>query len=105
MRKPHQLPGWTKNSFYYSAPVGDLTHDLPPPELHRGQGVPRPYPLGRGGGSVPHKGVPFVFTLTNAHLRPRVLLSVLYLKTRHYPNLQTRARYLKDAVQMIKLCS
>ena len=31
MRKPYQLPGWTKNSSYYSAPVGDRTHDLPPP--------------------------------------------------------------------------
>ena len=31
MRKPYQLPGWTKNSSYYSAPVGDQTHDLPPP--------------------------------------------------------------------------
>ena len=29
MRKPYQLPGWTKNSPYYSAPVGDLTRDLP----------------------------------------------------------------------------
>ena len=29
MRKPYQLPGWTKNSSYYSAPVGDRTHDLP----------------------------------------------------------------------------
>ena len=25
MRKPYQLPGWTKNSSYYSAPVGDQT--------------------------------------------------------------------------------
>ena len=31
MRKPYQLPGWTKNSSYYSAPVGDQTRDLPPP--------------------------------------------------------------------------
>ena len=31
MRKPYQLPGWTKNSSYYNAPVGDRTHDLPPP--------------------------------------------------------------------------
>ena len=31
MRKPYQLPGWTKNSSYYSAPIGDRTHDLPPP--------------------------------------------------------------------------
>ena len=23
MRKPYKLPGWTKNSSYYSAPVGD----------------------------------------------------------------------------------
>ena len=30
MRKPYRLPGWTKNSSYYSAPVGDRTHDLPP---------------------------------------------------------------------------
>ena len=30
MRKPYQLPGWTKNSSY-SAPVEDQTHDLPPP--------------------------------------------------------------------------
>ena len=29
MRKPYQLTGWTKNSSYYSAPVGDRTHDLP----------------------------------------------------------------------------
>ena len=29
MRKPYQLPGWTKNSSYYNAPVGDRTHDLP----------------------------------------------------------------------------
>ena len=28
MRKPYQLPGWTKNSSYYSAPVWDRTHDL-----------------------------------------------------------------------------
>ena len=28
MRKPYQLPGWTKNSSYYSAPVGARTHDL-----------------------------------------------------------------------------
>ena len=27
MRKPYQLPGWTKSSSYYSAPVGDRTHD------------------------------------------------------------------------------
>ena len=31
MRKLYQLPGWTKNSSYSSAPVGDRTHDLPPP--------------------------------------------------------------------------
>ena len=31
MRKPYRLPGWTKNSSYYSAPVGDRTRDLPPP--------------------------------------------------------------------------
>ena len=31
MRKAYQLPGWTKNSSYYSAPVRDRTHDLPPP--------------------------------------------------------------------------
>ena len=31
MRKPYQLPGWIKNSSYYSAPDGDRTHDLPPP--------------------------------------------------------------------------
>ena len=31
MRKPYQLHGWTKNSSYYSASVGDRTHDLPPP--------------------------------------------------------------------------
>ena len=31
MRKPYQLLGWIKNSSYYSAPVGDRTHDLPPP--------------------------------------------------------------------------
>ena len=31
MRKPYQLPGWTKNSSYYSAPAGGRTHDLPPP--------------------------------------------------------------------------
>ena len=31
MRKPYQLPCWTKNSSYYSAPVGDRTYDLPPP--------------------------------------------------------------------------
>ena len=38
MRKPYQLPGWTKNSsddptiIEYSAPgpAGDRTHDLPP---------------------------------------------------------------------------
>ena len=30
-RKPYQLPGWTKNSSYYSAPVWDRTHDLPSP--------------------------------------------------------------------------
>ena len=33
MRKPYQLPGWTKNSSYYSSPVGDQTHDLPSPAL------------------------------------------------------------------------
>ena len=27
MRKPYQLPGYTKNSSYYSAPVGVRTHD------------------------------------------------------------------------------
>ena len=31
MRKPYQLPGWTKNSSYYSAPAGAQTHDLQPP--------------------------------------------------------------------------
>ena len=31
MRKPYQLPGWTKNSPYYSVPIGDRTRDLPPP--------------------------------------------------------------------------
>ena len=31
MRKPYKLPGWTKNSSYYSAPVGDRTDDLTPP--------------------------------------------------------------------------
>ena len=30
MRKPDQSPGRMKNSsYYYSAPVGDWTHDLP----------------------------------------------------------------------------
>ena len=29
MKKPHQLPVWTNNSSYYSAPVGDRTDDLP----------------------------------------------------------------------------
>ena len=28
MRKPYQSSGWTKNSSYYSAPVGDRTHAL-----------------------------------------------------------------------------
>ena len=32
MRKPYQVPGWTKD--YYSAPVGDRTPDLPPAEPH-----------------------------------------------------------------------
>ena len=30
MRKPYQLPDWTNNPSFYSAPVGDRTHDLPP---------------------------------------------------------------------------
>ena len=29
MRKPYQSRGRVKNSFYYIAPVGDSTHDLP----------------------------------------------------------------------------
>ena len=29
--KTVQLSGWTKNSSYYNAPVGDRTYDLPPP--------------------------------------------------------------------------
>ena len=39
MRKPYQLPGWTKNSSYYSAPVGVKTHDLPPPQLQHGHAL------------------------------------------------------------------
>ena len=29
MRKPYRLPGWTKDSSYFSAPAGVWTHDLP----------------------------------------------------------------------------
>ena len=28
VRKPYQLPGWTKNSPYYNVPARDRTHDL-----------------------------------------------------------------------------
>ena len=28
VRKPYQLPGWTKNSPYYNAPAGVRTRDL-----------------------------------------------------------------------------
>ena len=28
VRKPYQLPGWTKNSPYYNAPAWDRTRDL-----------------------------------------------------------------------------
>ena len=41
MRKPHQLPGWTKHASYYSAPVGERTHALPPSRLHSSSSWPR----------------------------------------------------------------
>ena len=42
-----------KNSSYYIAPVGVRTHDLPhtvASNMGKVLGVPRPYPLGHGGG-------------------------------------------------------
>ena len=40
VRKPYQLPGWTKNSPYYNAPAWDR-----PPALHRFSMVRAPHLL------------------------------------------------------------
>ena len=50
MRKPYQLPGWTKNSPYYNALAG--IEPPRPPALHRFSMVRAPHllePLGHGG--------------------------------------------------------
>ena len=81
-----QFPGWTKNSSYYSAPVGDRPHDLPSPYKICCD-VPSSLMTTVGGSTIPPLGgmrLPAVaICLPPGHVTRDAVIGRLILEVRH----------------------